>query len=173
RLRERSRPKGDRRVRSDDKRSELPYEVQRGSRSRPRFDDRRDPRFRPQRPRKRRRWLKWLLFACLGWIVLSILSFSISAQIQSMKLDGDARDALQGNPWLLPSAQNILVIGTDSRSPDTLEPGAAQEERCYEQQAKGAAPTGGCAGARADTLMVIRAGGGQFRKLSIPRDSYA
>jgi len=151
---------------------DLGYEVHRqGPRPAPRFDDHPDPGFKPKRSRKR--WIRWILFACLGWFLLSILSFSVSAQIQSMKLDGDARDALQGNPWLLPSAQNILVIGTDSRPPDTLEPGAAQEERCYEQQAKGAAPSDGCAGARADTLMVVRAGGGQFRKLSIPRDSFA
>jgi len=145
----------------------VPYPVYRQS-SPP--DDRRDPR---KRSRRRRPWLKWILFVVIGWFALSVLAFAVSAQIQSMKLDGDAKAALQGNPWLLPQAQNILVIGTDSRSPDTLEPGAAQEERCYEQQARGEAPSDGCAGARADTLMVVRAGGGQFRKLSIPRDSFA
>ena len=148
-------------------RQEVPYPVYRQT-SPP--DDRRDPR---KRSRRRRPWLKWILFAVVGWFALSVAAFAVSAQIQSMKLDGDAKAALQGNPWLLPQAQNILVIGTDSRSPDTLEPGAAQEERCYEQQARGEAPGGGCAGARADTLMVVRAGGGQFRKLSIPRDSFA
>jgi LCP family protein required for cell wall assembly len=148
-------------------RAEVPYPVY--SPSAP-PDDRPDPR---RRSRRKRPWLKWLLFAALGWFALSVLAFAVSAQIQSMKLDGDARAALQGNPWLLPQPQNILVIGTDSRSPDTLEPGAAQEERCYEQQARGEAPSDGCAGARADTLMVVRAGGGQFRKLSIPRDSFA
>jgi LCP family protein required for cell wall assembly len=142
------------------------------------------PVYRPEPPpddrpaRRRRRWtaqrvFKWVALAAFGWFLLSVLAFAVSAQIQSMKLDGDAKAALQGNPWLLPQAQNILVIGTDSRPPDTLEPGAAQEARCYEQQARGEAPRDGCAGARADTLMVVRAGGGQFRKLSIPRDSYA
>jgi LCP family protein required for cell wall assembly len=146
---------------------DVPYPVY----SQPRApDDRPDPR---KRSRRKRPWLKWILFAVVGWFALSVLAFAVSAQIQSMKLDGDAKAALSGNPWLLPSAQNILVIGTDSRSPDTLEPGAAQEERCYEQQARGEAPHDGCAGARADTLMVVRAGGGQFKKLSIPRDSYA
>lgn len=120
-----------------------------------------------------KRWLKWILFACLGWFCLSVLAFAVSAQLQSMKLDGDAKAALGGSPWILTSPQNVLIIGTDSRPPDTLEPGAAQEERCYEQQAEGAAPHDGCAGARADTLMVVRAGGGKFKKLSIPRDSYA
>lgn len=151
----------------DRQREPVDYPVYRAERP---PDDRRDPRPRNRRPR---RWLRWIIFAALGWFALSVLAFAVSAQLQSMKLDGDAKSALQGNPWLLPQAQNILVIGTDSRSPDTLEPGAAQEERCYEQQARGEAPQDGCAGARADTLMVVRAGGGQFRKLSIPRDSYA
>ena len=129
----------------------------------------------PSGPRRvsGRRVAKWILIGVLGWALLSLLAFGVSAQIQAFKLDGEARSALDGNPWLLPQAQNILVIGTDSRSPDTLEPGAAQEERCYEQQASGAAPADGCGGARADTLMVVRAGGGKFNKLSIPRDSYA
>lgn len=147
--------------------TEAPYPVYSGQTP---PDDGPDPR---KRSRRKRPWLKWILFAVLGWFVLSVLAFGVSAQIQSMKLDGDAKAALDGNPWLLPNAQNILVIGTDSRSPDTLEPGVAQEARCYEQQARGEAPRDGCAGARADTLMVVRGGGGQFRKLSIPRDSYA
>ena len=171
-LREKSRSKGGGPAVPRDRRQDAPdYEVHRGGgRQVPRFDDRPD---RQKGPRKKRRWLRWVLFAILGWILLSFLSFAISAQIQSMKLDGGARNALQGSPWLLPSAQNILILGTDSRSPDTLEPGAAQEERCYEQQATGEAPSNGCGGARADTLMVVRAGGGKFKKLSIPRDSYA
>jgi LCP family protein required for cell wall assembly len=166
-LRDKTRRKSSPGASGDRQREPVDYPVYRAERP---PDDRRDPR---PRKRRSRRWLKWLAFAALGWFALSVLAFAVSAQIQSMKLDGDAKAALQGNPWLLPSAQNILVIGTDSRSPDTLEPGAAQEARCYEQQARGEAPHDGCAGARADTLMVVRAGGGQFRKLSIPRDSYA
>ncbi|MFM9077298.1 MAG: LCP family protein [Solirubrobacterales bacterium] len=125
------------------------------------------------RPKKKRRWVRWIVIVVVGWVLVSLLAFGISSQIQSFKLDGGARSALDGNPLLLFQAQNILVIGTDSRSPDTLEPGAAQEERCYDQQASGAAPSDGCGGARADTLMVLRAGGGKFNKLSIPRDTYA
>jgi LCP family protein required for cell wall assembly len=129
------------------------------------------------RPRRisAKRVLKWVGVAALGWILLSFLAFAVSAQLQAFKLSGEAKDALHGNPLLLPSAQTILVLGTDARPPDTNEPGAAPSEKCFEQQANGDAPHDGCEQGqfRADTLMLIRAGGGAFRKLSIPRDSYA
>jgi LCP family protein required for cell wall assembly len=122
-----------------------------------------------------RRIAFWLGIAIVGWIVVSLLSFAISAQIQSFKLAGEAKDALHGNPFILPSAQNILVLGTDARPPNTKEPGAAPKQKCFEQQEKGEAPHAPCSDGefRADTLMVVRAGGGTFNKLSIPRDSFA
>jgi LCP family protein required for cell wall assembly len=122
-----------------------------------------------------RRIAFWLVIAIVGWIVVSLLSFAVSAQIQSFKLSGEAKDALHGNPFILPSAQNILVMGTDARPVDTKEPGAAKNPKCFEQQEKGEAPHAPCSEGeyRADTLMVIRAGGGTFNKLSIPRDSFA
>jgi LCP family protein required for cell wall assembly len=132
-----------------------------------------------KRPGRQRTWvrktLKWVGLAALGWIVLSFLAFAVSAQLQSFKLSGEAKDALHGNPILLPSAQTILVLGTDARPPDTKEPGAPHSQKCFEQQAHGDAPHDGCEAGeyRADTLMLIRAGGGAFRKLSIPRDAYA
>ncbi len=133
-----------------------------------------------ERPKQSRRWtvkraLKWVGMAALGWILLSFLAFAVSAQLQAFKLSGDAKSALHGDPLLLFSPQTILVIGTDARPPDTKEPGAASSEECYEQQAHGDAPHDGCSPGqfRADTLMLIRAGGGAFRKLSIPRDVYA
>jgi LCP family protein required for cell wall assembly len=129
---------------------------------------------RPERPWLRRS-LKWIGIAALGWILLSFLAFAVSAQLQAFKLSGEAKSKLHGNPFLLPSAQTILVLGTDARPPDTKEPGAAPSQECFEQQAHGDAPHGGCSAGefRADTLMLLRAGGGAFRKLSIPRDSYA
>ena len=95
--------------------------------------------------------------------------------MQAFKLSGEAKSTLHGNPFLLPSAQTILVLGTDARPPDTKEPGAPHSQKCFEQQSHGDAPHDGCEAGeyRADTLMLIRAGGGTFRKLSIPRDSYA
>lgn len=122
-----------------------------------------------------RRIAFWVGIAIVGWIVVSLLAFAVSAQLQSFKLAGEAKDALHGNPFLLPSAQNILVMGTDARPVDTKEPGAAHNPKCYEQQERGEAPHPPCSQGeyRADTLMVIRAGGGTFNKLSIPRDSYA
>jgi LCP family protein required for cell wall assembly len=133
-------------------------------------------RRRPRRPRSgARRLLKWLALAALGWILLSFLAFAVSAQLQAFKLSGEAKSALHGNPLLLPSAQTILVLGTDARPTTTREPGAAPSKQCFEQQAHGDAPHGSCSIGqfRADTLMLIRAGGGVFRKLSIPRDSFA
>src|SRR4051812_11702804 len=141
---------------------------------------RRDKQPEPELPDRRKRWtakrvLKWVGIAALGWILLSFLAFAVSAQLQSFKLSGEAKDALHGNPFHLPSAQTILVMGTDARPPDTKEPGAPHSQKCFEQQSHGDAPHDGCEAGeyRADTLMLIRAGGGAFRKLSIPRDSYA
>jgi LCP family protein required for cell wall assembly len=140
-------------------------------------EDRKPPEGRRSRPPRAwlKRVLKWVGVAALGWILLSFLAFAVSAQLQSFKLSGEAKQALHGNPLLLPSAQTILVLGTDARPPDTKEPGAAPSEECFEQQANGDAPHDQCSEGefRADTLMLIRAGGGAFRKLSIPRDSYA
>ena len=122
-----------------------------------------------------RRVLKWVGIAAAGWIALSVLAFAVSSQLQAFKLSGEAKSALDGGPWMLTNPQTILVLGTDARPPDTKEPGAAPSEECFEQQAHGDAPHGECSEGqfRADTLMLIRAGGGKFRKLSIPRDVYA
>jgi LCP family protein required for cell wall assembly len=120
-----------------------------------------------------RRVLKWVGLAALAWIVISFVAFGVSAQIQSFKLSGEAGNSLHGNPFLLPSAQTILVLGTDARPPGAGDGNTSQE--CFEQQAHGEKPHKPCYEGefRADTLMLIRAGGGTFNKLSIPRDTFA
>lgn len=130
-------------------------------------------RLRPPSTRLRQ-IAKWIGIAALGWILLSLLAFAVSAQLQSFKLSGEAKEALHGNPFLLTSPQTILVLGTDARPPGT-DDGAGASEECFEQQSRGEAPHTPCSEGefRADTLMLIRAGGGVFRKLSIPRDAYS
>jgi LCP family protein required for cell wall assembly len=122
-----------------------------------------------------RRALKWIGVAAGVWVLISFLAFAVSAQLQKWKLADGAKSVLSGNPFLLVSPQTILVIGTDARPTTTKEPGAAPSNECFDQQAHGDAPHGGCSQGqfRADTLMLIRAGGGRFRKLSIPRDAFA
>ena len=119
----------------------------------------------------RRPWLRWIGLALLGWFLLSVVAFAVSAQIQKSKL-ADTGDALGGNPLLAAFPQNILVIGTDVRSAEFADT-EAQSDECVEQASTGATPTACTSGARADTLMIVRAGGGAFEKLSIPRDVYA
>ncbi|HEX6781562.1 MAG TPA: LCP family protein [Solirubrobacterales bacterium] len=134
----------------------------------------REPRRqRPRAPFDVRRVLKWIGLAALAWILISLVAFGVSAQIQSFKLSGEARDALHGNPFLLFKPQTILVLGTDARPPGSGDGNTSEE--CFEQQSKGEKPHKPCYEGefRADTLMLIRAGGGTFRKLSIPRDTYA
>jgi LCP family protein required for cell wall assembly len=127
----------------------------------------------PRAPFNVRRVLKWVGLAALAWILISFVAFGISAQLQSFKLSGEARDALHGNPFLLFKPQTILVLGTDARPPGSSDDNTSEE--CFEQQSKGEKPHSPCYEGefRADTLMLIRAGGGTFRKLSIPRDSFA
>ncbi len=104
----------------------------------------------------RRRWLRWVLVAVLGWILLSFVAFAVSAQIQKGKLDDSAKNALAGGPDLL-AGQNILILGGDRRG-DRQENASGSE---------GQGPP------RADTIMVLHASLTSFRKLSIPRDTYA
>jgi LCP family protein required for cell wall assembly len=104
----------------------------------------------------RRPWLRWILILAAGWLLLSFIAFAISAQIQKGKLPESAKDALEGGPDVL-AGQNILILGGDRR-------GKTQHN------ASGAAGQGP---PRADTIMVLHASLTSFRKLSIPRDSYA
>src|SRR3954453_6952255 len=41
----------------------------------------------------RRPWLRWILIFAVGWLLLSFITFAISAQIQKGKLPQSAKDA--------------------------------------------------------------------------------
>jgi LCP family protein required for cell wall assembly len=104
----------------------------------------------------KRPWLRWVVIAVVGWLLLSFITFAISAQIQKGKLPQSAKDALKGGPDVL-LGQNILILGGDRR-------GKTQ---------KNASGSEGQGPPRADTIMVLHASLTSFRKLSIPRDSFA
>jgi LCP family protein required for cell wall assembly len=134
----------------------------------------REPR-PPGEPSTARRVLKWVGIAALAWILISILAFAISAQIQKGKLVDGVGDVLDGNPFLAASPQTILVLGTDIRSGQFAGPAEAQPKKCIDDVIGGRGNAPGCTLGpfRSDTIMLIRAGGGTFRKLSIPRDTLA
>ena len=65
------------------------------------------------------------------------------------------------------------MIGTDARPEGSDEAGAETDPKCLEAAAHGDPPPSSCLPSRADTLMVVHAGGGSFSKISIPRDTLA
>ena len=67
------------------------------------------------------------------------------------------------------------MLGTDARSGQFAGPDEAQTEKCLDEIGGGRGDAPSCTGGpfRSDTIMVIRAGGGTFRKISIPRDTLA
>ena len=127
---------------------------------------------RPRKPIGWRRGLRWALIAVAAWFALSVVLFAVSSQIQKSKLAESAKQELGGFPLLLLSGQTILVMGTDARPVGTND-GSGTRPQCLEQAQTGEPPSADCPGFRADTLMLIQAGGGAFRKLSIPRDTFA
>jgi LCP family protein required for cell wall assembly len=110
----------------------------------------------PQRARRRvstGRVVRWLALAVAGWIVLSVLVFLVSAQIQQGTISDAADQYLGGAGYPLWSPNNVLVLGSDQRTPGSREPGA--------QTGVG----------RSDSIMLMRVGGGANSRLSIARDT--
>lgn len=110
---------------------------------------------RALRPSKslRRRLLRWFALWAVAWVALSGLVFLVSAQLHQADVDGG--DTILGGGGSPPAAATtILVIGSDRRPDDSQEPGA-------NTQGYGLA----------DSIMLLRVGGGATRKLSIARDS--
>lgn len=97
---------------------------------------------------------KWLALAVLGWLALSGVVFLVSAQIQSLRFDDATDEALDPGGYPLTSPSTILVLGSDQRSDATKEPGAS---------------TSGPS--RADSILLLRVGGGHNARLSIARDT--
>ena len=109
---------------------------------------------RSRGPISGRRVAKWVALGLAGWIILSMLIFLVSAQIQSGKLSGEVDRHLAGG-FPLTAKNTILVLGSDARVEGQAEPGA---------QTIGAP-------SRSDSIMLIRTGAGAAARLSIPRDT--
>ena len=145
-------------------------------RSRPRAPWRKDddgleglndkPEERPQpgapKPPKRRhrritvgRVVGYLAMAVGAWLLVSLILFLVSAQIQSAKVSDAAEARLSGGGYPLTSPNTILVLGSDARVEGKGEPGA---------QTIGAP-------SRSDSILLLRVGGGANAQLSILRDT--
>jgi LCP family protein required for cell wall assembly len=119
------------------------------------------PRLRrsaPGPPRRRRltpgRVLRWLLAAVVVWVLVSAVLFIVSAQLQRGDLAARVSPELDDGPFPLVGANTILVLGSDARTEGLAEPGSQ---------------IGGPS--RADSIMLLRTGGGANASLSIPRDT--
>jgi LCP family protein required for cell wall assembly len=116
----------------------------------------------PPKPPRRRRRLRpgriaaYVALALVGWVLVSLVLFLISAQVQQSKVSSaaDAQLGGAGNPLTTPNT--VLVLGSDARPKGTKEAGAQ---------------TIGQGGSRSDTILLMRIGGGKNSTLSIPRDT--
>jgi LCP family protein required for cell wall assembly len=90
-----------------------------------------------------------------GWLLLSLLLFLVSAQIQKGKVSDATKNALDDGGNIVLSANTILVLGSDARPKGSGEEGANTVGQ----------PS------RSDTIMLLRVGGGKSARLSIPRDT--
>jgi LCP family protein required for cell wall assembly len=104
----------------------------------------------PREPWWRRLTWKRVVLGIIAFVVfwagLSFVLFMISAHVQSQKVSDATRASLDKSGNMLTSANNILLLGSDRR------PG---------EKVRG----------RADTIMLMRYGGGKASRLSIPRDT--
>jgi LCP family protein required for cell wall assembly len=95
------------------------------------------------------RVLKWIALAIAGWLLLSLVLFLISAQIQD-GVSPQAERALSDDGNLL-TGSTILVLGSDARTGESIDESQSGPSR-------------------ADSIMLVHASLGSVRKLSIPRD---
>ena len=111
------------------------------------------PRVKPERRITVGRVLKWVAFAILAWVLLSLALFFVSAQIHGDVSDGTEEALSTGGS--LATGSTVLVIGSDARPEGTKEP----------------EPSGGFS-ERADSIMLMHVGVGSVRRLSVLRDTY-
>jgi LCP family protein required for cell wall assembly len=90
-----------------------------------------------------------------AWLLLSFVLFVVSAQFEQDQVSDAAKNQLDGGGPLPFAANTVLVIGSDARPPGTHEGGANVVGQ----------PS------RSDTLLLVRTGGGDSARLSIPRDT--
>ncbi|GBD46572.1 Transcriptional regulator LytR [bacterium HR41] len=98
------------------------------------------------------RVVRWFVVAAIGWVLLSLVLFLLSAQLEAGP-GPETEQALGGGGNLLTGA-TVLVLGTDERTGASID------------RSQTGPP-------RADSIMLMRASLGGVRKLSIPRDTYA
>jgi LCP family protein required for cell wall assembly len=113
------------------------------------------PRRRPGRRINAWRVLRWLVTALVAWLLVSLILFLISAQIQSAKVSSGADAELGGAGYPLTSPNTVLVLGSDARTKNSKEPGANKIGQ----------PS------RSDSILLMRIGGGHNATLAIPRDT--
>jgi LCP family protein required for cell wall assembly len=101
-----------------------------------------------------RRVILGLIAFVVGWLLLSVVLFLVSATVNQAKPQGDVGAVLDSGGFPLTSGTNVLVLGSDQRTAKHHEPGAS---------------TNGPS--RSDVIMLIRTGGGHSARLSIPRDT--
>jgi LCP family protein required for cell wall assembly len=115
---------------------------------------------RPERPPRRRpritvgRVVAAVAAAIVAWLVLALVVFLVSSLVHGDGANSATEAALDGGGPGLFSATTTLVLGSDQRTKGTKEPGAS---------------TSGPS--RADSILLLRTGGGASAKLSIPRDT--
>lgn len=109
---------------------------------------------RKRKPISVGRVVKWLVVALISWLMLSLVLFLLSAAIHGDGVSSTTDVALDEGGAGLFAPTTTLVLGSDQRTRDTLEPGGS---------------TSGPS--RADSIVLVRTGGGKAAKLSIPRDT--
>jgi LCP family protein required for cell wall assembly len=108
----------------------------------------------PRRPITVGRVFKWLALAVGAWLLLSLVVFLVSAQIQQGNVSDATDAALAGGGLPLTSPTTILVLGSDQRPEGTKEAGAS---------------TSGPS--RSDSILLLHVGGGKNGRMSIARDT--